>query len=86
MNQLTPKSNGFCPFETTAMIHSLNRKAAAVILDKVGDNQYRAAYQGLLCSAIYNPFTDCFYVDDKFGVIRSLEETESATERMDSNE
>lgn len=86
MNQLTPKSNGFCPFETTAMIHSLNRKAAVVILNKVGDNQYRTAYRGLLCSAIYNPFTDCFYVDEKFGVICSLEEIESVAERMDSNE
>ena len=38
--------------------------------DKIGDNRYVAEYNGVKCTAIYNPFVGRYYVDDKFGVIR----------------
>ena len=37
-------------------IHSLNGALAeATIVDKVGDNKYIAEYNGVRCTAIYNP-------------------------------
>ena len=52
-------------------IHSLDGGLAeATILERVGDNRYIADYNGVKCSAIYNPFAGCYYVDDKYGVIR----------------
>ena len=51
-------------------IHSLNGAFAdATIIKKIGDNQYLAEYHGLKCTAIYNPFAGCYYVDDIHGVI-----------------
>lgn len=58
------------PIETYAMVHSLNAKAEVIITEKVGDNDYRAEYDGKVCTAIYNPFAGCFYVDDIYGVVR----------------
>ncbi len=61
----------FSPFKTQCVIHSLDGKEAeATILDKVGDNSYIAEYNGVKCSAIHNPFTSRFYLDDKYGIIR----------------
>ena len=52
-------------------IHSLNGGLAeATIVEKIGDNQYIAEYNGVRCTAIYNPFVDQYYVDDKYGVVR----------------
>ncbi len=51
-------------------IHSLGGELReATIIEKVGDNKYIAEYGGVKCSAIYNPFVNRFYVDDKFGII-----------------
>lgn len=41
----------------------------ATIVEMVGDNAYIAEYNGVRCTAIYNPFVDAFYVDDKYGVL-----------------
>jgi len=50
-------------------IHSLKGGLAeAVILEKTGDNQYLADYNGVKCSAIFNPFVGRYYVDDVFGI------------------
>jgi len=54
-------------------IHSLKKGevsglAEAVILEKIGDNQYLAEYNGIKCTAIYNPFVGRYYVDDVYGV------------------
>ena len=38
--------------------------------EKLGDNDYLAEYNGVRCHAIYNPFVNRFYVDDKYGVIK----------------
>ena len=55
--------------KTQAMVYSLNAKAEVTILEKVGDNDYRAEYQGKICTAIFNPFVGLYYVDDVYGVV-----------------
>lgn len=52
-------------------IHSLDGGLAeATLIEKIGDNKYIAEYNGVKCSAIYNPFANAYYVDDKYGIIR----------------
>lgn len=52
-------------------IHSLNGEMReATILQKTGDNQYIADFNGVKCTAIYNIFVGAYYVDDKYGIIR----------------
>ena len=51
-------------------IHSLNGELReATIVEMVGENAYIAEYNGVRCTAIYNPFVNQFYVDDKYGVL-----------------
>jgi hypothetical protein len=59
------------PITEPMHIHSLDGELReATIVEKVGDNRYVAEYNGVRCSAIYNPFVNRFYVDDKYGIIR----------------
>jgi hypothetical protein len=52
-------------------IHFLNGELReATIVEKVGDNRYIAEYNGVRCTAIFNPFVGRFYVDDKYGIIQ----------------
>lgn len=52
-------------------IHSLRGEIReATIVEKVGDNKYIADYNGVKCSAIFNPFVGEFYVDDIYGIIQ----------------
>jgi hypothetical protein len=56
-------------------IHSLKQGdtmglAVAIITKKFGDNQYLADYNGIICTAIFNPFVGRYYVDDVYGVVR----------------
>ena len=52
-------------------IHSLNGEMReATIIDKTGNNQYIAEYNGVKCTAVFNPFTASYYVDDKYGIIK----------------
>ena len=57
-------------------IHSLkqddgtNVLAEATILERLGDNDYLAEYNGVRCHAIFNPYAGRYFVDDKFGVVR----------------
>mgnify|MGYP000888372363 FL=1 len=52
-------------------IHSLDGELReAAILKRLGDNDYLAEYNGVKCHAIYNPFVNKFYVDDKYGIIK----------------
>ena len=52
-------------------IHSLGGEMAeATIVEQVGNNQYIAEYNGVKCTANYNPFAGAYYVDDKYGVIK----------------
>ena len=58
------------PIKEQMHIHSLDGELReATILAKLGDNDYLAEFNGVKCHAIYNPFVDYFYVDDKYGVI-----------------
>lgn len=52
-----------------AMIHSQKDIRDCEIVKKVGDNQYIADYRGTLCTAIFNPFTGLYYVDDIYGIV-----------------
>jgi hypothetical protein len=59
------------PINEKMHIHSLNSELReATILKRLGDNDYLAEFNGVKCHAIYNPFVNKFYVDDKYGVIR----------------
>jgi len=54
-------------------IHSLKKDgqsnlAEATIIEKLGDNQYLADYNGVKCTAIFNPFVGHYYVDDIYGL------------------
>ena len=59
-----------------AFIHSLKDHAnnrhvlgEAEIIKRIGDNQYLAEYNGVRCTAIFNPFTARYFVDDVFGIL-----------------
>jgi len=65
------------PIKEKMHIHSLNGELReATILKRLGDNDYLAEYNGVQCHAIYNPFVDRYYVDDKFGIISSKKSRE----------
>lgn len=66
------------PITEPMHIHSLGGKMAeATIIDKVGDNRYIAEYNGVKCTAIFNPFVGSFYVDDKYGVLEGQAQEQS---------
>ncbi len=59
-----------------AYIHSLKDRenghhvlGEAEILKKTGDNQYLAEYNGIHCTAIFNPFAGRCFVDDVYGIV-----------------
>lgn len=59
-----------------AYIHSLkDRKndrhvlGDAEIICQIGDNLYLAEVNDIRCTAIFNPFTGAYYVDDVYGII-----------------
>jgi len=59
------------PIKEKMHIHSLDGELReATILKRLGNNDYLAVYNGVKCHAIYNPFVNKFYVDDKYGIIR----------------
>lgn len=54
-----------------ARIHSLGGQfAEATILQYNGDSDIIVEYNGKKCTAIYNPFVCCYYVDDIYGIIK----------------
>ena len=51
-------------------IHSLSGELQeATIIRKTADNVYLAEYNGVKCTAIFNPFVGTYFVDDMFGTI-----------------
>ena len=59
-----------------AYIHSLkdrktdrNVLGEAEIIKAIGDNLYLAEYNGVRCTAIFNPFVSRYFVDDLYGRI-----------------
>lgn len=59
------------PWKVRAKIHSLDEERDAEILGKIGDNEYLARYDGVICTAIFNYFTSLYYLDDIYGVVSS---------------
>ena len=62
------------PYKTTAHIHSLDGKIDEItVLDTREDGRqtiYIVEYNGIKCTAIFNPFVCEFYADDKYGIIK----------------
>ena len=57
-------------FKTKAMVHSLNAQDKVTILHENGCSDVIAEYKGKRYTAIFNPFSCLYYVDDKYGVLR----------------
>lgn len=55
--------------EIMAMIHSINSYGIAEIVSHKDNNHVIAKYQGKRCTAIFNIFRGCYYVDDIYGVL-----------------
>ncbi len=60
-----------------AYIHSLKDKNnarhvvdEAEIIKSIGNNLYLAEYNGVRCTAIFNPFVGKYFVDDVYGVLK----------------
>ncbi len=59
-----------------AFIHSLKDHTndrhvfgEAEIIKSIGNNLYLAEYNGVRCTAIFNPFVGKYFVDDVYGII-----------------
>lgn len=60
--------------QVKAMLLSLQeskgeKMADVVIVSENGNNNVVAEYNGVRCTAIFNPFSGLYYVDDVYGVI-----------------
>lgn len=54
-----------------ARIHSLGGQFAEVtIISEKSDNDIIVDYNGVRCTAIYNIFAGCYYVDDIYGIVK----------------
>lgn len=58
-------------FRANAMVHSLKEVREVTIVEKTGDNQYVAEFEGTHATAIFNPFTGLYYVDDVYGKVEN---------------
>jgi len=56
-------------FKTKAMVHSLKARDEVTILHQKGPNDVVAEYKGKRFTAIFNPFSCLYYVDDVYGVL-----------------
>lgn len=53
-----------------ALVHSINTVKEVTLIEKTGDNKYIVRTDsGVLCTAIFNPFTNLYYADDLYGKI-----------------
>ena len=53
---------------TEAAIHSLHGNLdTAIILSREDNNHCLAEYKGQVCTAVWNPFSGYYYVDDIYG-------------------
>ena len=54
-----------------ARIHSLDGQFDEVtIISGKSDNDVIVDYNGVRCTAIYNIFAGCYYVDDVYGIVK----------------
>lgn len=66
-------------FKVYAHIHSLDGEIKEVTILKQDNmfghpipNTYIVDYGGVICTAIFNPITCQYYVDDKYGKIKEI--------------
>ena len=52
-----------------AMVHSKDNLAEVEILLELSNNKVYVLYENKVCTAIFNPFVELYYVDDKYGVL-----------------
>lgn len=53
-----------------ALVHSTNTIRVVTLIEKTDDNKYIVRTDsGVLCTAIFNPFTNLYYADDLYGKI-----------------
>ena len=64
-------------FKTMAHIHSLNGEMKEITVLRQEEtfgqpipNSYVVDYGGVKCTAIFNPITNQFYADDKYGILK----------------
>ena len=61
-------------FKTQAHIHSLGgaMDEITILNSRQDDAQtvYIVDYKGVKCTAIYNPFSNTYYADDTYGIIK----------------
>ena len=69
----------FEPIKLEAMVQSTESMQEVFIVAMNNNNECRAVVGNKLCTAIYNPLTELFYVDDKYGVIATIEEHNNGT-------
>ena len=54
-----------------ARIHSLDGQFDEVtIISEKSDNDIIVDYNGVRCTAIYNVFVGCYYVDNVYGIVK----------------
>lgn len=53
-------------------VHDRNVLGEAEIIRQIGDNLYLAEYNGIRCTAIFNPFVGRYYVDDVYGIRKGI--------------
>lgn len=63
----------FEPCKVEAQIHSIGQKKPVFLVQYEDVNHCKAVYDNKLCTAIYNTYNGMFYVDDKYGVLDTLE-------------
>ena len=65
------------PYKDLAHIHSLNGEIREVTVIEIDRNQpqteYIVKYNGIKCTAIFNPFVGMLYADDKYGIVKENE-------------
>ena len=61
-------------FQTNAMVHSLNAQDEVTILHENGPNDVIAEYDGKRHTAIFNPFSGLYYVDNLYGMLSNQDE------------
>ena len=51
--------------------HDRHMLGEAEIVNRIKDNLYLAEYNGVRCTAIFNPFAGAFFVDDVYGIVHN---------------
>ena len=70
-------------FTARAMIHSLKKQCEVNILHEKNNNDVIAEYNGVRCTAVYNPFVSLYYVDDIYGVLPNEHECPVCGEHLE---